>query len=227
MKKLLFYGLIIVSLSYINSAKADIYYHIDDKGVIHYTNYPQNARCKVIFREAIESNSLSSKGSKGSIQEYIRNISNKHNVDPDLVKAIIKVESDSNPNAVSRAGAQGLMQLMPKTCEMMEVNNPFDPLENIQGGVGYFNYLYDKFNKNLELTLAAYNAGETVVMEYKGIPPYPETRNYVRKVLRLYKGYKEKGYQKDDYKKVEPKKIKIYRYVDNEGVIHYTNILPQ
>ncbi len=110
-------------------------------------------------------------------------------VDPQLVKAIIAVESCFDRRAVSSVGAQGLMQLMPSTAKILKVSNSFDSIENIRGGVRYFSQMLTRFNNNVELALAAYNAGPLAVEKYGGIPPYPETQGYVKKVLKRYENY--------------------------------------
>ena len=112
----------------------------------------------------------------------------RYGIDPSLVQAIVKVESDFNPYALSRAGAMGLMQLMPKTAKKLNVKNSFNPWENIHGGVKYLRHLMDRYEGNLLLALAAYNAGETAVREWGTVPPYRETQRYVRKVMRIYNG---------------------------------------
>lgn len=111
----------------------------------------------------------------------------RHNIDLDLIRAVITVESRWNAFAVSRKGARGLMQLMPDTARRFSVSNSFDPAENICGGTRYLRELRDEF-RSLELTLAAYNAGEDAVRKYRGIPPYGETRQYVRRVVAIYRG---------------------------------------
>jgi soluble lytic murein transglycosylase-like protein len=110
-------------------------------------------------------------------------------VDYALVKAVIKAESNFNPAAISRVGAKGLMQLMPGTAYALRVNDSFHPEDNIEGGVRYLRYLLDLFHGDLHLALAAYNAGEKTVFRYRGIPPYPETRIYVQRVLRYFQQY--------------------------------------
>lgn len=117
--------------------------------------------------------------------------SKQYDVDPLLVKAIIMAESGFNPNAVSHVGAQGLMQLMPRTARYLGVKDSFNPEHNIQGGVKYIKRLLDRFNGDVTLALAAYNAGSQNVRKYKGIPPYPETKNYVKKVSTLHASYKK------------------------------------
>jgi soluble lytic murein transglycosylase-like protein len=113
-------------------------------------------------------------------------ICDEHGVPPKLVYAIIQVESQGNPRAVSRKGALGLMQLMPEMIKLYRLVDPFDPLANIDAGVRHLKYLLAEFSGNLSLTLAAYNAGPGAVRKYRGVPPYPETKKYLHKVLREY-----------------------------------------
>jgi len=120
-----------------------------------------------------------------SIAELVARTSKAHNVDPLLVDSVIRVESNYNPNAVSPKGAEGLMQLMPPTAQMLGVNDSFDPAENIEAGVKYLKYLEDLY-KDDRLALAAYNAGPAAVDRFKQIPPYPETQKYVEKVGKKY-----------------------------------------
>jgi soluble lytic murein transglycosylase-like protein len=121
----------------------------------------------------------------------IQQTSERHQVDPALVKAIIMAESGFNPNAVSEKGAKGLMQLMPKTAKALGVKDCFNPEHNIEGGVEYFKKLLNQFDGDVELALAAYNAGSRRVRQYQGVPPFKATRYYVKKVFEYYNCYKE------------------------------------
>jgi len=154
------------------------------------------------------------------IDHLVRQAANRNQVDPQLVHAIIQVESEYQPNALSHKGAMGLMQLIPATAVRFGVENPFDPEQNIEGGVTYLKYLLDLFGGDLSLALAAYNAGENSVLRQGGIPSFAETREYVRKVADLY-GAPAAGDGKLGPK--EPPKAPIYRYVDARGVVHFTN----
>ncbi|MEW5806244.1 MAG: lytic transglycosylase domain-containing protein [Acidobacteriota bacterium] len=125
-------------------------------------------------------------GQKPDYEAIIEEVSREHDVDSSLVKAVVKIESNFNPFSVSPKGAQGLMQLMPKTATRFNVDNVFDPKENIQGGIRYLKFLSNRYGRRLDLILAAYNAGEEAVEKHGGVPPYRETIEYVLKVLRLY-----------------------------------------
>ena len=117
----------------------------------------------------------------------------RHNVDPSLVRSVVKVESNFNPNAVSRKGAMGLMQLMPSTARSLNVSNPFDPAQNVDAGVRHLRRLLDNYNGNVRLSLAAYNAGSGAVARSAGVPHFRETQNYVRRITNLYNGGSEPG----------------------------------
>jgi soluble lytic murein transglycosylase-like protein len=156
------------------------------------------------------------------ISHLVEQTASRLQVDPQLVHAIIKVESEYDPKAVSRKGAMGLMQLIPETAQRFGVENPFNPKENIQGGVSYLKHLLDLFGGNLSLSLAAYNAGEGAVQRFGGIPSFAETRDYVQKVTNIYQsGSPQAGTNAAGNK---PPAWPIIRYVDERGVVHYSNV---
>ena len=182
---------IIIILALVSSAHADIYMYIDANGVMHFTNAPTSNQheYKVYLKERISvSNGFHA---TDKYDQLISNASKEFNVDSRLLKAMIKAESDFDPRAISRKGAMGLMQIMPENFKMLNIENPFDPWQNIRAGAQYFKKLYKRFNGKLALSLAAYNAGPTAVDRYKSIPPYQETEEYVRRVLRYYRTFKQ------------------------------------
>jgi len=147
------------------------------------------------------------------IEAAIQQAAARHNVDPNLVRAVVKVESNFNPNAVSRKGAMGLMQLMPATARQLNVRNPFDPEQNVDAGVRHLKQLLDSYGGDVKLTLAAYNAGAGAVARSSGVPHYAETQNYVRRITNLYYGGFDSGASH------EP--ITVQR--DARGVLYFSN----
>jgi len=188
-------GLMLVSAMVNTPAFADIFLYIDKEGVMHFSNAPTTNRYRVYMKEGSGTPPYIEKRYKPDTDKYDHLIAEScrlHGVDFALVKAVIRAESSFDPYAISRKGAEGLMQLMPETSKRLNVANPFDPHQNIKGGVQYLKYLMDRFNDDLKLCLAAYNAGETTVAQVKGIPNYRETKSYVAEVLRYYQEYKKK-----------------------------------
>jgi len=143
----------------------------------------------------------------------------RHNVDPNLVRSVVKVESNFNPNAVSRKGAMGLMQLMPSTARSLNVSNPFDPAENVEAGVRHLRRLLDSYGGNVSLSLAAYNAGSGAVARSAGVPHFRETQNYVRRITNLYNGGSEPGSYVFGSPVHDP--VRVER--DARGVLHISN----
>jgi soluble lytic murein transglycosylase-like protein len=190
---------LLFSLSLPFSSLADIYQYTDANGVVHFSNVDVGRGKKykrlkerhetTPRRSAAPSRApLSSSNVPSAYVDIINTACGRHGVDPALVHALVKVESDFNPYALSRKGAMGLMQLMPQTAVVMNVGNSFNPNENIDGGVKYLRYLIDRYEGNLSLALAAYNSGETAVKKWGTIPPYPETQNYVQRIMKIYNG---------------------------------------
>lgn len=169
-----------------DGAWAEIYQYVDANGTISITNVPNDPRYRPISKELPRQRSTVS---EQDLRSFIDRHSRMHQLHPALIRAVIKAESDFDPMAVSRAGAVGLMQLMPETADRLEVRNPYDPHQNIAGGTRYLRQLLDRFQGNLPLALAAYNAGATTVERYQSLPPFPETRRYVRKVLQFYREF--------------------------------------
>lgn len=177
-------------------ALAAIYKYVDEKGVVHFTNIrPATAakKYRILIHDVGRVYTLSPRSFRGAFfnskrfDGTIRYHADVVGLDPLLVKAVMKAESNFNPFAVSSKGAQGLMQLMPGTARHMKVDNPFDPEDNIKGGTSYLKLLHDTFKGDVELVLAAYNAGPARVIEYNmKVPPYEETQNFVKKVLFYY-----------------------------------------
>jgi len=183
-------------------ASADIYQWTDADGVVHFTNRPtNNPSAKVYLKTPATTIARFSGGTGPAIadrdptrytrfDDAIREAASLYQIPEALVRAVIKVESDYEPRALSSAGARGLMQLMPETASRMQVKDIYDPRENIFGGVRYLRVLANMFNGDLELTIAGYNAGEQAVINHGGIPPYTQTRDYVVKVTKFYRRYR-------------------------------------
>ncbi|MDP1644139.1 MAG: transglycosylase SLT domain-containing protein [Thiobacillus sp.] len=177
-------------------AQADVYAYADADGVEHYTNAPGNSLYQRISSLLVESgknnraNAPAVRGNVAAFAPHIEQAAGEAGIDVALVHAVITAESGYNPAALSRTGAQGLMQLMPGTARRYAVKDAFDPKQNIRGGTRYLRDLLNMFDNNTELALAAYNAGENAVIRYgRKIPPYRETQAYVPKVMRLYSQY--------------------------------------
>jgi len=180
-------------------ARADIYRHVDANGVVHFTNAPQytsrpNTQSWSFYRKEMRSPRIPTVGQPvHAYQEIIREYARAYRLEEALVKAVIKAESNYNPQSLSSKGAQGLMQLIPETARLMKVSDPFDPAENIRGGSNYLRLMLDQFSGNLDLALAAYNAGPNAVQRHGGIPPYTETRQYVQRVRQYLDQYRHNG----------------------------------
>lgn len=157
------------------------------------------------------------------INAAIDQAASRHNVDPSLVRSVIKVESNFNPNAVSRKGAMGLMQLMPQTARQLNVTNPFDPSQNVDAGVRHLKQLMESYKGDVKLTLAAYNAGQGAVARSNGIPHFAETRRYVNRITALYYGGAEpsSNFAGLSINSVSHEPVRVQR--DAKGVLYISN----
>ena len=190
----LVFTLILVCRVDCGGALADIYRYQDKNGVVHFSNVPDDSRYRLFMKEKKErpANSLYVK-KKNRYDKLISKMAAQKGVDPHLVCAVVEVESNYDAEAVSHKGAKGLMQLMPDTASDLGVEDVFHPEQNLAAGMSHLKALIEKYRGDLELALAAYNAGEAAVKRYGGVPPYQETRNYVRKVLEAYEKRKERA----------------------------------
>lgn len=212
-----------------SNSYADIYKYIDENGITCYTDAPViNNKVDIVMKEktGIENQSKTKSIRKASHENtnyhtLVHEKATKYNIDPLLVKAVIKAESNWNEWAVSRKGAIGLMQLMPATARELDIINPFNPEENIEGGVKYLRYLLERFNGDLTLALAAYNAGPSWVEKFGVIPPISETREYVRKVISLYNG--STGLSVNASESGQDSSEKIYKVIMKDGTVLFTN----
>jgi soluble lytic murein transglycosylase-like protein len=181
-----------VLIAFVSASWAEIYVRTHKDGNKEFTNRPSGPGWVFYASESgdVPVIRFEHQGQPMSIDELVEEIADKFHIKASLVKAIILAESNCNPTAVSKKGAQGLMQLMPSTAKKLNVSQPFDPRENIVGGVKYIKGLLASYG-DLRLALAAYNAGPGAVRKYAGIPPYRETINYVKKVIRYYKKFND------------------------------------
>jgi len=205
-------------------AAAALYSFVDEQGVMHYTNVPSDPRFRKLPGGTPRQASSSGGVPAEKYETEIERCADDHGVDVALVKAVIKAESNFDNRAISRTGAQGLMQLMPETARLRNVENPFNPTQNIDGGVRHLKHLLSTFG-DTKLALAAYNAGENAVRKYNGVPPFPETKNYVSTVLSHYGRYS--GLAPDEGAAARPaavKKEEIETFVNAEGTRVFTNM---
>lgn len=199
---------------------AELFRYIDKDGIIHLTDTPPHSEYRKITtdipgkmnKKTLTPDKELKIFNRYSFSDEIKTTAYKYDVEPELIAAIIEAESDFDPGATSPDGAMGLMQLMPKTALTYMVENPYNPQQNIEGGVKYLRKLLNMFNGDLRLAIAAYNAGENRVKEYNGIPPFPETKKFVKKVISIYHS-------------LIKKEKKVYRFVSSDGTITFTDYL--
>ncbi len=217
---------------YASPSYSDIYKYVDDNGVVCYTDAPAGRKAVRVLKETKgaekkqkqAADDATSQVTSRDYSTYVQQAAAKYEIEPELIHAVIKTESNGNHRAVSRKGAMGLMQLMPSTAYDMNVVNPFNPEENIEGGTKYLKQLLEKFNGDLTLALAAYNAGPKTVEKYRNVPPISETKQYVKKIISLFKGkdgYVYSDQSKQDLPVVEP--VRIYKVVLDDGTVLFTN----
>ncbi len=180
--------IIILSIVYSNGAFADIYMYIDSSGTVNFTNTPTSSGYKLYIKE--KPKKIKQQINTKKYDSIIKKAQKKYGVEFSLIKAVIHVESYFNPKAVSKKGARGLMQIMPDNYKNLLVKDPFNPSQNIMAGTLYLQQLLRRYGYKLPLALAAYNAGPVAVDRYQRIPPYKETQDYVRKVMKTYSRYK-------------------------------------
>jgi len=211
--------------------QAAVYVYVDPDGVSHFTDAPTRPQYRRLLAFGLP---RGADLTHGMYAELINASAADHGVDPALVKAIIRAESNFDRRAVSKKGAQGLMQLMPDTAFRYAVRNPFDPADNIRGGVQYLRFLQETFPGRLSLIVAAYNAGENAVLRHGGIPPYRETKEYVARVLRYYGQPEERAGAgaaiprtagPGSRSPAEPAP-RIYRHEASDGTVSYSNLPP-
>ncbi|HEV8310557.1 MAG TPA: transglycosylase SLT domain-containing protein [Methylomirabilota bacterium] len=227
---------VLAGLVLVGPAEAGMFRFEDASGVVHFTNAPSDPRYRGLpgwIEPQPAPRSITRSAAPTPFAELIQLASSRYRVDPRLVQAVVVVESAGNPRAVSRKGAQGLMQLMPQRSAELGVRNAFDPQQNVDGGVRHLRDLLERFSGDVTLALAAYNAGEVAVRTHQGVPPYPETQDYVRKVRALYQGVGGSGASGSAANGSRPVGTatqapqEIYRQVEGDGTVLYTNVPPR
>lgn len=190
----------------------EVFQYTDESGTVHFTNVPTDPRYRRL--QGMQNKSLyTGKDHRQKLYRYIEKEATDQGMEPALIKAVVRAESDFNSYAVSSVGALGLMQLMPATAADLRLTDPFDPEENIRGGIRYLRYLLGTFENDLVLALAAYHAGLGNVQKYGRIPPIEETQNYVDRVLRFYQFYLSKA----------PRSSSVFKGDRSPGERVYTN----
>jgi hypothetical protein len=213
------------------TVSADIYKYVDENGVVCYTDAPYGKKSQHVSSDKKSDKKaakieppVSAVVFPRDYSQYIHKAASKYDLEPELIRAVIKTESNGNHRAVSRKGAKGLMQLMPSTASDMNVSNPFDPESNIDGGTRYLKYLLERFKGNMTLALAAYNSGPGTVEKYGNVPPIDETRQYVKRIFNLYSGKKSYALADMSVSATPREKISpMYKVLLEDGTILFTN----
>jgi soluble lytic murein transglycosylase-like protein len=199
-------------------AAAEVFRFVAADGTVHFTNAPTDPRYRRQGLVITETPLVLAPRPVVRVPQYDREISEaseRYGIPEPLIRAVIRVESGFNPRAVSRKGARGLMQLMPETAALLGVSDSFNPRQNIDGGVRHLKGLVERFGDDIRIVLAAYNAGEKAVLSHGGVPPYPETRQYVSRVLEVYGALPARPQRS------------TFRTIDRNGTVVYTNLPPQ
>ena len=214
-RDLLFLALILYAAWPLHGQRISTY--VDSNGQVVFHNDPFPVPTPAFRPQA----SRSSSGTQEYIASLIEQAATHHRMDPELIRAVVEVESNFNPTAVSPRGAMGLMQLIPGTARRFGVSNAFDPVENLDGGIRYLKFLMEMFDGDLELSLAAYNAGENAVVRSRGVPPIRETRNYLRKINGIYP---LRPAQNEINASLRSREARIIvRTVSDDGIVRFTN----
>lgn len=208
-------ALIFLLFSPLDVFSMEVFQYIDLSGTVHFTNVPTDPRYRKLKPRG--KTSYPEKDNRQKIDSLIEKEAREQGIEPALVKAVIRAESDFDSQAVSSAGAQGLMQLMPATAADLQMDDPFNPEENIRGGVRYLRILLDLFEQDLKMALAAYHAGPGNVMRHGKVPPIEQTQVYIERVLRFYKAYSGK----------KSPALSVYKGDGSAGETVYTNLPEQ
>lgn len=220
--------LLFVTLLIPQESIARIYKYVSEDGTVFYTNMQRTGTISAVSSEKARPKKASfnlkkpERINRESYYPIAEEKARQYNLDPKLVKAVIRAESNWNPNAVSPKGAMGLMQLIPSTAALMGVQSPFDPADNIDGGVRYLRHLLERFNGNLVLALAAYNAGPKLVEKKNAVPSIPETVDYVRRVMAYYNGNTYQTYVSIE-NEIKREITRIRKVIQEDGTILFTN----
>jgi hypothetical protein len=204
---------------------ADIYKYVDENGVVCYTDAPYGKTSQHVSsdKKYRRTEQAAAVVFPRDYSQFIHKAASKYDLEPELIRAVIKTESNGNHRAISRKGAIGLMQLMPSTASDMNVSNPFNPEENIEGGTRYLKYLLERFKGNMTLALAAYNSGPGTVEKYGNVPPIDETRQYVKRIFNLYNGKKSYAFSDVSASPAREKTAPIYKVLLEDGTVLFTN----
>ncbi|MFQ5432955.1 MAG: transglycosylase SLT domain-containing protein [Nitrospinota bacterium] len=206
---------LIIALSASTAHSGNIIKFVDENGTVHFTDHLVPMKYDVYIKNA-ERDRLSGPRQPNRFSKEIYQAGNRHGVDRHLIQSVIQAESGYDPMAVSSSGARGLMQLMPETAAQYRVDNVHNPVQNIDGGTRYLKHLINKYDGNVKVALAAYNAGETVVAEYNGVPPFPETKTYIARVMEFYRELSGKKLR-------DERRAVLYRYIDENGTLILTD----